>query len=206
MKLNLGCSKDNHTMVLEFCSRLETDPRLFFGGYPTSQQVHELKEKGFRYIVDCTTAQEKKRLSVYDPKEVGLVYISFPIQDNCVPKETETFFEFIGWISYLIEHMEANEFMYIHCKGGHGRSGLICASLLCHIYGMSPAFSIQEVSWAHKNRPALAPKWKHRLCPSNEIQRIFVHKCFFKSIHKNLLPPLLSLKTNHRFKKIDYKI
>lgn len=179
MKLveDVSCKKDTE-MNLYFCSRLETDKRLFFGGFPSVDQLQQLKENGFKYIVDCTTPQEKTKLKTYNSKDFGMVYITFPIVDNFIPTEMESFNEFLGWISYLIQHMEKDEYMYIHCKGGHGRSGLVSACVLCYLYGQSPHQGIQEVSKAHTERRMLSPRWKNKLCPSNEIQRVFVKNLF----------------------------
>jgi len=173
-------------MIPGFCSQLTTDPRILFGGFPTAGAMRSLQERSVRYIVDLTTSFEKKRLAPYFPKQFGMTYIHFPIQDNSVPYDLEAFNEFIVWLSHLLDSL-GNDSIYIHCKGGHGRSGMIVASLLCFHYKKTPEESIRETTIAHQNRIEMTPKWKNRLCPSNPIQRHFLEQVFIPSSRRDLL-------------------
>lgn len=170
-----------------FYSFLKQDPRLLFGGYPTGDHVSYLKSIGVKYFIDLTTPYEKKKLSVYDCQD-DMVYVNFPIKDNFIPYDMNLFNEFLIWLLFTINVMKEHELMYIHCKGGHGRSGMIMCCILCNLYHLSPEKSIQEVSQSHQERPLLSLKWKTRLCPSNDIQRMFVHHMYeVDQIKKNTL-------------------
>lgn len=159
-----------------FCSVLKTHPRIYFGGFPYRNELHQLQQLGIRYLIDLTTPQEKQRLDAYHPKNYNMVYINFPIQDNFIPQDMEAFNEFIVWLSFAVDTLGQDESIYIHCRGGHGRSGMIAACLLCFHFHRSSKESMDEITESHRNRMDLAPKWRSRLCPSNGIQRLFVHR------------------------------
>lgn len=59
--------------------------------------------------------------------------------------------------------------MYIHCRGGHGRSGLVCACLLIRV-GHSADKALELVSVAHHTRSNL-PTFP---CPQTGAQVEFV--------------------------------
>lgn len=168
-----------------FFSTIKSDSRVLFGSYPTTEGMALLRENGVKYIVDLTTPGEKNRLDPYFPKEFNMTYIHFPIRDNFVPYDMESFNEFIVWLIFIIQSMKEHERIYIHCKGGHGRSGMIVCCVLCLMYGMTPSQSIGEVTLGHRQRPDIGAKWKMRLCPSNEIQRIFVDRVFQSNQNKS---------------------
>lgn len=178
MKLEVSQKESMSKMNLDFCSRLNVDGRLFFGGFPSSSHLQQLKDGGFKYIVDCTTVDEKQKLPMYNAQEYGLIYIHYPILDNFIPTDTRSFLDFIRWLGFLVRHMAPNELMYIHCRGGHGRSGLVLACMICLLYKVHPTDSIRELTRAHLERKILSPRWKKRLCPANEIQRLYLHNLF----------------------------
>jgi hypothetical protein len=161
-----------------FYSRLQREPRLLFGGYPSGDRFEQLKSVGVRYFIDLTTPMERKRLPVYNYRDDTIVYVNFPIRDNFIPCNMDMFHEFITWLVFTMGVMKEGERMYVHCKGGHGRSGMVVCCLLCSLHNLSPERSIEEVTVSHMERPLLTPKWRTRLCPSNEVQRVFVSHLF----------------------------
>jgi len=167
-----------------FYSQMYREPRLLFGGYPSGCHFEYLKSIGVRYFVDLTTPYEKKKLPVYNMKDDKIIYVNFPIRDNFIPYDMNLFNEFIVWLIFTINVMGENEMMYIHCKGGHGRSGMVMCCVLCLMYNLLPDKSIEEVTISHNERPLLTAKWRTRLCPSNEIQRIFVNRVYQCHIQK----------------------
>jgi hypothetical protein len=169
-------------MIPPFCSQMTTCPQILFGGFPVDTQLAVLRDYSVRYIIDLTTPSEKKRLQPYHPKQYDLVYVNFPIKDNSIPHDVETFNEFIVWLSHLLNSID-RDCVYIHCKGGHGRSGLIVASILCFHYNKSPSESISETTHAHRVRQDITDKWRSRFCPSNPVQRQFIHQVFQSKGH-----------------------
>jgi hypothetical protein len=176
--MNSQVVEEEKKMESGFYSKLNRDPRLLFGGYPSGDHFEYLKSIGVRYFIDLTTPYEKKKLPVYNIKDDKIIYVNFPIRDNFIPYDMNFFNEFIVWLIFTISVMKENELMYIHCKGGHGRSGMVLCCILCLMYEISPQKSIEETTISHNERPLLTPKWKSRLCPSNEIQRIFVDRVY----------------------------
>lgn len=165
---------DQEKMETGFYSRLRREPKVIFGGYPTEDHFQHLKRIGVRYFIDLTTPYEKKRLPMYH--DDSIIYVNFPIKDNFIPYNLDLFHEFIVWLVFTIGVMKEEELMYIHCKGGHGRSGMVVCCVLCARHSLSPETSIQETTISHHERPLLTEKWRTRQCPSNEIQRMFVHR------------------------------
>jgi len=165
-------------METGFYSQLRRDPRLLFGGYPSGNRIRYLKSIGVRYVIDLTTPYEKKKLPVYNSYDNDIIYVNFPIRDNFIPYDMNLFNEFIVWLIFTIGVMKEDEMMYVHCKGGHGRSGMVMCCILCLMYNLLPEKSIEEITTSHRERPLLTEKWRTQLCPSNEIQRIFINRVY----------------------------
>lgn len=175
--MKLPVLDQENKMETGFYSQIRREPRLLFGGFPSGSHIEHLKSIGVRYFIDLTTPFEKKKLPVYNIKDDNkLVYINFPIRDNFIPYDMNLFNEFIVWLIFTINVMKEDESMYIHCKGGHGRSGMVVCCILCLMYNLSPEQSIEETTSSHNDRPLLTAKWRSRLCPSNDIQRVFIHR------------------------------
>jgi len=170
-----GYDEDSNMKGGRFYSVIESLPQVFFGGYPSLSNMVFLANENVVHMIDLTTPHEKERLPIYDAKEHGMMYANFPIPDNFIPSDLERFNEFMVWLCYQVDRLKPEERIYVHCKGGHGRSGMVMACLLCMMANKSPEESIHETTSAHRERPLLSPKWKTRMCPSNHIQRLFVH-------------------------------
>jgi len=186
MKTTDAEGKRNQDMIPDFCS-LVLPHRLYFGGFPSETALQQLQELGVTYMVDLTTPEEKKILTPYHKKLQTMVYLNFPIEDNQVPMDEEAFRDFLVWTASILD----KECLYIHCKGGHGRSGMVAASLLCYLYHWEPSHAIAHVTRAHQTRETLSPRWKHRLCPANKNQRVFIETLFSEKI---LSPETLETK------------
>lgn len=185
--MNLHIVDDNFKMNTGFYSFIKQDSRLLFGGYPSGYHFDYLKSIGVKYFIDLTTPYERKKLNVYNHNDEDIIYVNFPIKDNFIPFDMNLFNEFLIWLLFMISVLKENEMVYIHCKGGHGRSGMLMCCLLCKLYQISPEESIKQVTQSHHDRPLLSPKWKTRQCPSNEIQRMFVARvCAWENKEKNL--------------------
>jgi protein-tyrosine phosphatase len=147
--------------------------KCLFGSYPTNQDILELESFGVKYFVDLTTRFEKiKRYNC------NVNYISYPIKDNYIPDNPRDYLRFINYISSIIKNLRKDEKVYIHCKGGHGRSGMVIASLLCCIENITPNESISRATQYHRKRPNLKKKWKESLCPNIKTQRDFIRDLY----------------------------
>lgn len=165
-----------------------------FGSYPSQKDVKELEENGVRYFINLTCNGEFN-ISHYITE---YTYIRYPINDHDVPKSWGLFAKFIVKIGNIIKKLiekNASEKVYIHCRGGHGRSGIVVASLLCYIYNLPSKEGLRLTSEYHEKRKILHDRWKKIGCPTTQYQKIFVAKffepmCFFRSYTKEYLSGL----------------
>lgn len=206
--MNLQVVGQEKKMEDGFYSQSRIEPRLLFGGYPSGNHIEYLKSIGVKYLIDLTTPYEKKKLPVYNTNDNDIIYVNFPIRDNFIPYDMNLFNEFIVWLIFTINVMNENEKMYIHCKGGHGRSGMVMCCILCLMYNILPEKSIEEITRSHSERPLLTEKWRTRLCPSNEIQRVFinrVYQCNHIQKQNNINFKLESAFNNTRARILDHQ-
>lgn len=148
-----------------------------FGAYPTQHQIRELEEWGVNLIVNLTNKNEKN-IRFYT---TSVKIINFAISDNKAPENVR---EFCALTIYLTKLINQNKKIYIHCKGGHGRSGVLVASILCYKFRISPQESIILTTKYHSTRPihARRPKmnefWKNKGSPQTFEQKQFVMSIF----------------------------
>lgn len=178
-----------------FCSVFK-EGKVFFGGYPSKDMFEELISFGVTCFVDLTTRFEKQHLSfVYSHPDK----LSFPIRDNSVPYNTDAFRRFIVRLADVIHHHQGK--IYIHCKGGHNRSGLVIASLFCFMDNLEPIDAMAITAARHTARVQMKGKYKNIPCPDNYRQRQFVIDLFNPIIISK------SLFTNHRvYNVLDFII
>jgi len=146
--------------------------KAIFGSFPSQNSVHELEELGVRYFIDLTTDEEKKRKVI--PYSTKYTYINFPILDRHIPTDTREYAKFILKICNIIT--TTNDLIYLACRGGHGRSGVVVATILCHLEGMSPEESINYTTTCHGNRKTLKDKWRKIGSPQTYSQKKFIFK------------------------------
>lgn len=144
--------------------------RIYFGPIPNDHMIHQLKEKNFNIIVNVT----ENEIDYGD----NFKFFHFPIKDNLIPSN---FFEYCKFIIELKKEFEKNKNkMYIHCRGGHGRSSMVTISLLFCLYNEQIKQVINRVIEYHKNRIVLRDIWRIK-SPINYKQFMFLYK-----IHKNI--------------------
>lgn len=154
--------------------------KALFGSFPTQDAVNELEEKGVRYFVNLTHDYERK----IEPYKTKYKYIHFPIVDHRVPRNWKTFARFIIYISDIIKSLQKTELLYIHCKGGHGRSGIVVSCIYCYLFNLDVATSLKYTNLAHSKRPEMREKWRLLGSPQTQQQKNFVYM-FFKELYFN---------------------
>jgi ribA/ribD-fused uncharacterized protein len=158
---------------MERCSYFIKDKALF-GSFPTQKAVNTLEENGVRYFVDLTCVGERKTT----PYKTKYNYIKYPITDRQAPRDWRSFAQLILKICSIISRLRSGELLYLHCKGGHGRSGVVVAAVLCHIYGIDPVQSLRKTSHYHSQRKEMREKWRKMGSPQTKKQKEFVMKFF----------------------------
>jgi len=152
--------------------------KALFGSYPDEKTLKELEEIGVVCFVNLTNKDEKNIEPYKTTKEV----IYFPIEDRSIPTNHDEFCKFLIKVSSRIKNLREGERIYVHCKGGHGRSGVVVACLLCHMFKLSAYESLLYTSQCHKNRLIMRDKWRKIGSPQTYIQKKFVHT-FFKPLN-----------------------
>jgi protein-tyrosine phosphatase len=170
---------------MDHCSYFIKD-KAIFGSFPTQESVYELENEGVKYFVDLTDNEKEKLITSYITK---YTYINYPIKDNYIPTDWIAFAMFILRITKIIRELRSKERLYIHCKGGHGRSGVVVASLLCTIFNLHPTEALEYTTKCHSNRSIMRDKWRKIGSPQTYLQKKFVQK-FFEPLkvyhtHKN---------------------
>ena len=182
---------------MDNCSYFIKD-KAIFGSYPTQDSVNELELEGVKYFVDLTDENDTKII----PYSTKFNYIKYPIKDNYVPDVWQKFAKFIIEISKIIRELKEDEKLYLHCRGGHGRSGVVVASILCYLFKIGSEESLKYTSKCHNNRTTMRDKWRKIGSPQTNLQKNFVYK-FFSPIkiyhtHKNSMISAFSLISPHK--------
>lgn len=148
--------------------------KALFGSFPTQESVNELETLGVKYFVNLTNLHEKK----ITPYTTNYNYISFPIKDRKIPYVISNFSKFIVRLGDIIYNLQDKELIYIHCKGGHGRSGIVVACLLCYLFNMCPKEALEHTNIYHNNRKLMKNKWRKIGSPQTFQQKKFVYRLF----------------------------
>ena len=148
--------------------------KALFGSFPTQDSVNELENEGVRYFINLTFNDESK-ITPYTTKYTA---ISYPIIDRYVPTDWQSYAKVIIKVSYIIRNLKMEDRVYIHCKGGHSRSGVVVASLLCYMFRLNPTESLEQTTKFHSNRSVMRDKWRKLGSPQTYRQKSFIHKFF----------------------------
>jgi predicted NAD-dependent protein-ADP-ribosyltransferase YbiA (DUF1768 family) len=147
--------------------------KLFFGSCPSQKDIDDfIKVHDIKLIVDLTEQDEPGVV----PYQVDIDRLIFPITNGCPPSNWEEFFKLLIKISFYARKGAA---IFIHCRAGHGRSGMVSASLLCQLDPhLHPENAIKLIAEVHSKREGLSLKWKKIYNPLSRMQRVFVYKYF----------------------------
>lgn len=161
--------------------------KAIYGSYPSSKDIDELQMLGVRNFIDLTTPTDKN-IKKY---KTDYNYINYPIEDNKEPENLEDFVIFINKLREMIFTSPVNDIFYIHCRGGHGRSGLVSACIISSIYYFKPSETLQYISYCHNKRPFMTEKSRETGSPSRVNQKTFIlNNCgeFFITRNSKLYP------------------
>jgi ADP-ribosylglycohydrolase len=147
--------------------------RLLAGEYPgggspeaTRERLGRLMTLGIDAFIDLTQPGE---LSPYEgslPK--GVLYQRKPIRDHGLPAEPARMGEILD---ALAAALEAGRTVYLHCRAGIGRTGMVAGCLLAERGRISGVAALAELNrlWKHSARAALWPS-----VPETEQQADYV--------------------------------
>ena len=167
--------------MFSFASLVYQDS-VYFGGYPSKDWFDILIANGTKIFVDVTSDEEKNIYNLYpyynELVDTNILYFYYPIVDNNIPEDIPKFKEFVQQLCEKIYSLKTGEKVYIHCKGGHGRSGMVTGGLLCYLLNIYPEKALAMTTLAHSQRENLRAKWKNARCPQTFRQRKFVIDVF----------------------------
>jgi len=140
--------------------------RILQGAYPVGKTdieqrvvISALMRAGVSCFVNLVSLQETMQLPEYSslvsahekmrPKDNAKVdHVHFPISDGGTAKDNQV----LPLLQDLVKRVKQNQKLYIHCYGGHGRAGTICACLLGILYELPPDEAIQRIQVYHDSR------------------------------------------------------
>ena len=149
-----------------------------FGCFPTQDSVLELEAMGVRYFLDVTRPNERGIV----PYTTKYNYENYPIFDRSCPTDKISFGKLVVKYGKIINELPEGDLVYIHCRGGHGRSGLVASCLLAWIYKIPPQRAMDIANKYHFRRPVIRERWRKLGVPQTRIQKIFVLS-FFKPVN-----------------------
>ena len=153
------------------------DELALFGSYPTQDFVAHLQSEGFQYFIDLTEDDDKNIV-----KYTAEHRIHYPIKDKDVPFDIQKFSAFILRLLALVEN---NNKIYIHCRGGHGRSGIVVACLMKLYYKIDADKALDLTYECHQKRRVMRDKWRKIGAPQTEHQKQFVRHLFRPIYYNN---------------------
>lgn len=117
---------------------------LCVGGYPSAMSnekamtyAQAIVDSGLDTIVNLMQSNELSRFREYAglmthlAKPRPVQFLSFPIGDGSCPKDQNSF---LALVDDLIKRLQSGRKLYIHCWGGHGRTGTVLSVILGAIY------------------------------------------------------------------------
>jgi len=125
--------------------------RLAIGAYPDpdAQYPEQLLAAGFNVFASLQTDPELKKFRPYQQLlSVDTLWLQLPITDRGTTTD-DKLLAFIKLIRYLLDQGKQ---IYVHCHGGHGRSGTLACVLLSQIEGLTHSAAVAKVNVQHRTR------------------------------------------------------
>ena len=92
---------------------------------------------------------------------------NFFIEDRRVP----TFEELTNIVNFLHQQLYDNKFIYIHCRGGHGRAGLVAGALYGKAYNLNYEQVMLDLKKSHDLRLGVNSRWRKLGIPQTKEQK-----------------------------------
>ena len=174
------------------------DNKALFGSYPEQTFVNDLEKDNVILFLNLTCPSEN--LNLYTTQTAKI--INFPIKDRSIPRDCNSYSKLIVNVCNQLKNFNKDEKLYVHCKGGHGRAGIVVASILTYLYSIPPDRALTLTTEYHSNRTTMRQKWRQIGSPQTNLQKNFVMKFFsplyyYKS-YKGGLSEGFSTFSNHK--------
>lgn len=151
-----------------------------FGSLPCNTLcTHLLHSHGVRLILNLLSTEEKQKMGCYDPT-LGVAsgehvrVLHMPIVDQHFPLVSSVVLSILHeMMLFLLRN--PNVAIYIHCRGGHGRSAVVAGMLLTIIYPFLQSDKVlQWLTEAHRQRVDMRRKYYFVQCPTRKNQRRYL--------------------------------
>lgn len=129
--------------------------KLIVGAYPYNikkekSYIRRLRKVGVNIYISLQSEDELAELESYLPDlNEDEKYYNFPMVDRKTSPDEETI-SFLNKVLKLIK--KENTCLYIHCLGGHGRTGVFVALILSHLYKLDLDKSLSYTQRLHNER------------------------------------------------------
>jgi protein-tyrosine phosphatase len=126
--------------------------KLCVGGYPKNKlELNTLLGAGIGVFVCLNESFEKDRSYKYEndlPKDKNCLFINEPIKDMNITSDVKV----RTLCENIVKKIYNGEKVYIHCKGGHGRTGTIAGIVLYMLYKLSIQQIFDYLQYSHDQR------------------------------------------------------
>lgn len=150
------------------------------------ENIKNIKADGINVFI-CL--QEEEQHQHGKPRYASMIwdntsYFHFPIEDNKIPSHKD----FLNHLYIILEQLSKGKNIYIHCLGGHGRTGTYIAGILMLLYGFNAKQALYFTQYFHNTRRMLDGRSRGPipcLSPENDCQIEFIKQ--FDSFLKFIL-------------------
>ena len=126
--------------------------KLCVGGYPANKfELNTLLVSEITTFVCLNEQSDKERIYKYEndfPKDKIYSFINEPIEDMSITFDDKV----IALCEIIVEKIYNGEKVYLHCKGGHGRTGTIAAIVLYILYKLPIQQIFDYLQYSHDQR------------------------------------------------------
>ena len=137
------------------------DARLLRGGQPTADGFRELAVRGVALVVDLRRGDERSDAERELVTSLGMAYVPIPMSGWRTPRPDEVD-RFLGLL-----RGEREGTVFVHCRRGAERTGVMVAAYRIAVHGWSPAAARAEMD-AYRFRAWLHPhlvRWVREFPP-----------------------------------------
>lgn len=139
---------DDYSGPTDYCNWV-VPGRILWGAYPRKEDLTIFAENGIDLYVNLmeTTEMRKKRIDYMSYLSSNQI-INLAIPDGGVPSDASL----VALLHTLLAKYREGKNLYIHCHAGHGRSGVVAASLLGLLSGSPAADALRRIEFYHNTR------------------------------------------------------
>ncbi|KAH3760206.1 phosphatases II [Pelomyxa schiedti] len=139
-------------------------------------QEDEMTRSGGMYLERARKMVTDSPTKYPGVKARDLELIHFPMYDKQTRSDPET----ADLIRILLEKLEQGKILYLHCMGGHGRTGTILSLLLGRMNGISAAEALALCEERHETRQECIEKPGMYKSPETHEQKSQVYRMLSK--------------------------